>query len=92
LAAVLQHHAHRTLAHLRGKLVRFGHGSILSEYWASTKSGAVQSDLQLEQVQVRLESVQPELATVQVGLEPVQQKPGMSQVKLEQVQVGLEPT
>lgn len=42
LASVLLHHAHRTFADLRGKLVRFGRGSILSEWWASTKYGAVQ--------------------------------------------------
>ena len=41
LASMLLHHAHRTLADLGGKLVRFRHGSILSEYWASTKWGAI---------------------------------------------------
>ncbi|MFZ5738301.1 MAG: hypothetical protein ACOY6K_15655, partial [Pseudomonadota bacterium] len=41
---VIQHHPHRSLAHLGGKLVRrlARHGSILSGVGASGKPGAVQ--------------------------------------------------
>jgi hypothetical protein len=37
LVPLLLHHAHRTLADLGGRLVRFCHDSILSGYWVSTK-------------------------------------------------------
>jgi IS30 family transposase len=41
---VLLHHPHGALAHFRGKLVRFVHGSILFKVGASSKPGAVQGD------------------------------------------------
>lgn len=43
LAAMLPHHADRSLSNFGGKLARLAHGSILSRVGASTQSGAVQN-------------------------------------------------